>query len=321
MKRLFIGLAATISLLAAPALANDAVSLRLNWTMSGFHTPFYLGVKQGFFRDEGIDLTIGEGRGGPVVVQAIASGSDTIGMVDPSAVIAGAVRGIPVRTIMSLMNTSTYAVVARADAGIKLPKDLEGKVLAATAGDSLSLLWPAFVKANNLDQSKIRLAMVDPASKTVATIEGKTQALLGAVDAQQLQLSAKGINTVALKYADYGVPMVGLTLIATNETIQKKAEMLRRFVRATRKSYEAAMASPDAAVAAAAAAKPEADPAVLKAQLLIGLENLKSKNTQDKPIGWASDKDWETSLAFMKEYGNVSTEKPATDFYTNQFAE
>lgn len=321
MKKLIACVVGAVALMATPALANDQVSLRLNWTLSGFHAPFYLGVSRGYYRDEGIDLTIGEGRGGPVVVQAVASGSDTIGMVDASAVITGAVRGIPVRTVMSLMNTSTYAVVARADSGIATPKDLEGKSIAATAGDSLSLLWPAFAKANELDESKINLVMVDPAAKTVATMEGKTQALLGSVDAQRLQLAARGIDTVSLKYADFGVPMVGLTLIATDSTIAEKGDMLERFVRATRKAYEAAIGAPDEAVAAAVAAKPEADGAVLKAQLLAGLENLESANTRGKPIGVASDEDWKTSLTFMQDYAKLSTDKPAEAFYTNAFAD
>ena len=44
-------------MLAAPAWAEDAVSLRLNWYMGGVHAPFFLGKERGYYREAGIDLT------------------------------------------------------------------------------------------------------------------------------------------------------------------------------------------------------------------------------------------------------------------------
>ena len=50
-------------LAAAGASAQDKVTFRLNWIMYGFHTPFYLGLERGYYREEGIALEIGEGQG------------------------------------------------------------------------------------------------------------------------------------------------------------------------------------------------------------------------------------------------------------------
>ena len=62
--------------------AEDAVSLRLNWYLGGLHTPFYYGKEKGFYKAEGIDLTINEGRGSANTVQVVAAGSDTFGLAD-----------------------------------------------------------------------------------------------------------------------------------------------------------------------------------------------------------------------------------------------
>ena len=70
-----------------PAQQLEPVSLRLNWYIGGLHVPFYYGKERGFFRDEGIDLTINEGRGSANTVQVVAAGSDTFGMADSSGVI------------------------------------------------------------------------------------------------------------------------------------------------------------------------------------------------------------------------------------------
>jgi hypothetical protein len=113
----------------APTLAADKVSLRLNWLLSGVHSIFYLGVEKGFYKDAGIDLTIGEGQGSARTVQVVATGGDTFGLVDGGSVIAGASHGAPVKSVLSIMNTSPYGISFLADSGVKTIKDVEGKTL------------------------------------------------------------------------------------------------------------------------------------------------------------------------------------------------
>src|SRR6476659_11108556 len=128
---------AALAASATMATAQDAVSLRLNWYFGGLHVPFYYGKEKGFYKDEGIDLTINEGRGSANTVQVVAAGSDTFGLDDSSSVILTASKGADVKSVMSLLNTTGYSVVSLADAGIRTPKDLEGKKVAVTAGDPL----------------------------------------------------------------------------------------------------------------------------------------------------------------------------------------
>ena len=59
--------------MAAPASAEDDVSLLLNWYLGGLHSPFYLGLERGYYAEEGINLTINEGRGSGRAVQVIAA--------------------------------------------------------------------------------------------------------------------------------------------------------------------------------------------------------------------------------------------------------
>ena len=78
-RRIMLALAAALPLLASGAArAQDAVSLRLNWYLGGLHVPYYYGVEKGYFKAEGIDLTINEGRGSGNTVQVVAAGSDTV---------------------------------------------------------------------------------------------------------------------------------------------------------------------------------------------------------------------------------------------------
>src|SRR5215212_8537559 len=122
-KRLLITLVAAVdTTLAVTASAQDAVSLRLNWYLGGLHVPFYYGKERGFFKDESIDLTINEGRGSANTVQVVAAGSDTFGLADSSSVVLTASKGADVKSVMSLLNSTGFAVVSMASAGIRTPK-------------------------------------------------------------------------------------------------------------------------------------------------------------------------------------------------------
>src|SRR6187402_1321514 len=177
---------------AASASAQEAVSLRLNWYLGGLHVPYYYGKEMGFFKQEGIDLTINEGRGSGNTVQVVAAGSDTFGMADSSSLITTASKGADVKSVMSLLNSTGFSVVSLASAGIRKPKDLEGKSLAVSPGDPLGQLFRALAAANKLDINTIKFVQVDPAAKVVSVLEKKVDALLGGADDQFFLIKYKG---------------------------------------------------------------------------------------------------------------------------------
>lgn len=315
------GLAASMAIGLGSAAAADKASLRLNWQLLGFHAPFYYGVEKGFYRDEGIDLTINEGRGGAATAQALGANSDTFGIVDAGTLIVAASKGLPIKTVMSLMNSGIFAVVARKDANIQTAKDLEGKTISITAGDALTALFPAVVAANKLDVSKIKLVNVDAAAKVVAVLEKRADATLGSVDAQSFVMEAQGVPASVMSFDDLGVNLVGLTVVTNNQTAEKSPDLVKRFARATQKTFAEARKDPEGVVAAALKSKPVLDPKILRQQMDVSLSKMESPNTKGKPIGVGSEADWANTLSLLKTYQGVETDKPATAFFTNAFVQ
>ena len=311
--------AAALALLqSASALAADAVSFRLNWYLGGLHVPFYYGKEKGIYAAEGIDLTINEGRGSANTVQVVAAGSDTFGLADSSSVILTASKGAEVRSVMSLLNSTGFAVVSLAETGIRTPKDLEGKTFAVTPGDPLGQLFQALAAVNKLDMSKIKFVQVDPAAKVVAVLEKKTDALLGGADDQFFLIKQKGMQPAALRYADHGANIVGMTIVTKGDLIKSKPDLVRRFVRATAKSWEEAKKNPGAAVDAALKVKPDLNRQSTLDQLMVDIELLDSKNSKGR-IGWGAQADWDQTLNLLKQYRELKTDLPWTAFHTNEF--
>jgi NitT/TauT family transport system substrate-binding protein len=319
MRKLLLLMALAIPLGAAPVSAQDKASLRLNWYLGGLHAPFYLGVAKGFYAAEKIDLEIQEGRGSPNTVQIVAAGSATFGMADAGSLMLLASKGAEVQAVMSLLNTSGFGVISLAETGIKSPKDLEGKTLAITAGDALTQLFPAMAKANKLDMSKIKLLQVDPPTKVVVVLEKRAHALLGGIDDQYFLIEAKGQKPAALRFADHGANTVGITILAGTATIKGKADLVRRFVRASVKSWQEAVKDPDAAIAAARKTKPDLNAESTKKQLLADIALLESPGTKGKGIGYGAEAEWKATQDLLKEYRGLETTQPPSAFYTNEF--
>ena len=237
----------------------------------------------------------------------------------PSSVMRLVSKDAGIRTVMSLLNTSSFGVISLAETGIRTPKDLEGRKLAITAGDALTQLFPAFAGFNKLDTGKITLVQIDPAGKVVALLEKRVDAILGGLDDQFFLVKQKGFNPAGMGFAKNGINTVGLTILTQDATIAAKPDLVRRFVAATQKSWAAAKADPDAAIAALMKAKQGLEFDLQKNQLVADLPNLASTATEGKPIGWGALSDWEATEKLLKQYGNLETDKPATAFFTNDF--
>jgi len=310
-----IGLIGLMTLGATASHAADQASLRLNWVLIGQHPPYYLGVERGFYTDEGIDLTINEGRGSGAAVQLVAGGEDTFGIADTGAVIAGRAKGAPVTVIMSLFRTSNLGVTCRADANVQTLTDLYGKKVAVTAGDALHQMWPGLVSVNKLDESQISLVFMDPAAKPLSVLAGRTECLLGGVDDQAITIENQGTPVSIIRFADNGFNTLTLGAFTNQKVIDESPDLVNRFVRATVKSWQAAIADPAAAIAAAAKAKPGINEEILRAQFDASVLLLQRPDGSDAPFGLATAEDWAETLRILKTFRELVTDVADADHY------
>lgn len=304
--------------LGAQAQAQDNVSLRLNWYLGGLHVPFYYGVDRGFYKQEGINLTINEGRGSANTVQVVGAGTDTFGLADSSSIINLISKGGEIKSVMNILSSTGFSVVSAASAGIRTPKDIEGKTLAVSPGDPIRGLLEAVAAHNKVDISKVRFVQVDPAAKVVTVLEKRADGLLGGADDQFFLLKYRGVEPHALRFADHGANIVGMAIFAGNNTIKANPDLVRRFVRATKLAWDEAKKNPDAAVDVAMKVKPDLNRQSTKDQMLVDFELMDSVNVKGQ-TGLGHEKDWSQTIDLLKRYRGLETQLNWTAFHTNEF--
>ena len=213
--------------------AQEKITFRMNWYWGGIHAPFVLAKERGYFEKEGLNVEIAEGKGSATTVQLVGTKADTFGWADGSTIALNLAKGVPVKAVATILNVLPYAVVSLDEKNIRTAKDLEGKSLAITPGDGLTQTWPAVVAANKLDASKIKLVHVAPQAKIPAVTEKQVDALLGGADDQAISIEAKGMKTRALKFGDLGVPLIGFAILAHQDTIKDRPDLVRKVVAAS----------------------------------------------------------------------------------------
>lgn len=324
-RRTILGFAAALGasvLACSPALAQpkEKVTLMLNWYTTGLHAPFYLGKEKGYFEQEGIDLVIQEGRGSGPTVQAVAGKSVTLGFVDIGTMMKIVAKGAPVKAVAVALQKNPISVISLAEKNITKPQDIKGKIVATTAGDSPSQIWPLFLKKNNLSESDFRTVSGDAQTKVKAVLNGQADMLIGFSTDQNNELERltnKPVNTML--FADYGVGMASSSIIARNDLIKENPALLKRFLRAATKAFEETEKNPEAAVDAVLKAAPKAG---TKESLSKGLASsiaLFHADGEKGPPLKVSQKTMDETVQMMIASGGIpASAGNAAVYYTNE---
>ena len=230
----------------------------LNWYVYGEHAPFYYGKEKGIYAAEGIDLEIQEGRGSGSVTQVVAAKTVNFGYVDVPTMMRAAVKGAPVMSTGVLLQTIPMSAMGFADKNIKKPEDIKGKTVATTPGDSMSQIWPLFLKKTGLKESDFKTVSGDATTKLNAVINGQADLLLGYVMDQSMKIKdATGKDVYPIKFADYGDRLVCSGIIANTDYVKENADLVRRMMAASTKAVEAAVKDPKGAAQSILNANPK----------------------------------------------------------------
>src|SRR3546814_4889299 len=168
------------------------------------------------------------------ISQAVAAKTATFGYVDVPTMMRAAVKGAPVEAVGVALQTSPMSAMGFADKNIRKPEDIKGKTVATTPGDSMSQIRPLFLKQTGLKESDFKTVSGDGTTKLNAVINGLADLLLGYVMDQSMKIKdATGKNVYPIKFADYGIHLVSSGIIANQEIVKERTDMVRSFLAAS----------------------------------------------------------------------------------------
>ena len=308
------GLAIGVCMTASGA---TPVTFQLNWFAGGPNAGFASALAQGYYKDAGLDVTIVQGNGSGNTAQLVANGRAQLAYADAVAVTQLIAKGAPMKVVSTIYQSNPNEVSALKKTGMKSVKDLAGKKVGLPSGSSQTTMLPLFLKANGLKESDMTLLNMPPASMVPSLMQGQVDAILGSMDAYQIQLEAQGAELDNWRFADYGVPTVSTSIFVSDQYLKDNPDVVRKFIAASLKGWSFALDNPAQSVKDLKQVFPEMNEKQAASELAAITPLFCSGGA--KYIGRAEDSQWVKTQDLLSEVKLLPAGVDPKTYYTNDY--
>lgn len=308
--------------LMLPALAAHAAPEEVTYLLPAPATlpafaPWMLAQQNGYYADENIKVTFVAGKGGVDVAKQIGAGNAVIGGAIGDTPIVVRANGIPVRAVAVLGAGSLTQLAVHDNSSAKSVKDLKGKTLTVMAyTDTTYYALLGSLRKAGLGKSDVDVQAAGPSGVWQLFTANKSEGMAAVPD---WVISAEDAGAkVRLLPANEGFQSMAQSILASDETIKKNPELVRRLVRATLRGMQDIMKDPKAATAAYIKAVPSYQGKEASVERVLTMYRDRVYAGQ-KVLGQIDRSRLDAVQKFYVSEGIVSKATPLDELFTNQF--
>ena len=294
------------------------ISVALDWFPWAGQAGLWVAKEKGYFADEGLDVELNVPADPSTVLQTVGSGRDDFGMSYLPDVLLARAQDVPVVSIMALVQHPLYALITLQESNVEGPKDLVGKKFGHSGIAFNEILVDTMLKSQGKSLKDVE--MVNLGFDILPALIGKqVDAIVGYWTYETIAAENQGFPVNILRVEQHGVPDYYELAIVTNEKkIAENSDLVQRFVRATKKGYEDAIADPQAAVQLMKQVNPEMDLNIDSKGVELLVPVWKAENGV---FGWQEESTWIAFTKWTKDSGFLSKDVDARQAFDNSFVE
>jgi NitT/TauT family transport system substrate-binding protein len=247
-------LAGAALLLGSAVQAQTPVRFSLDWRWEGPAAPFAVAIDKGYFKAEGLDVTIDPAAGSREPISRVASGTYDAGFGDVNSLVRFRDEnpGTDIKAVMMIYDRPPFAIIGRRSRGItKDVASLQGKKFGAPAADGAYAQWPIFKALNKIDDSTMKFENVGFPVREPMLAQGEVDAVFGFSISSYINLKSRGVpadDIVVLLMSDYGMDLYGNAIIVSDKFAKENPEAVKGFLRAIVKGVQDTVKEPGNAV-------------------------------------------------------------------------
>ena len=281
--------------------------------------PWMLAQQRGYFAQEGLKVNFVTAKGGVDCAVQVGAGNAPIGGAIGDTPIIARAQGVPVKAVALLGGRALAHLAVHDGKGINTPKDLKGRTVSVMAyQDTTYYVLLGMLAAAGLGKNDVDAQAAGPAGVWQLFAAGKTDAM-SAVPEWIANARAAGAK-VKIYESDQSFNSMAQVVIASEDTIRKRPDLVRKVVRATLKGVRDIMTNPKGAVADYIAAVPQHKGKEAYVEEVFGLYNTLVYPGQ-KTLGIIDPARMAALQKFYVQQGIVQKETPIGDLYTNEFVQ
>ncbi len=221
------------------------VTLAMDWTPNTNHTGIYVAQAKGWYKEQGIDLQLLPYSMNASSDSLVIAKKADVGIGFSEGIVADAGLGTPVVSIGSIISRNTSVIIARQDAGISSPKNLDGKIYGGYGAPYEQPVLGQVIKHDG-GRGEFRNVTID--TDPITALETKKVDFVWVYEGWEgIQATQRGLDVIKFTLPKHGIPDYATPNIITSpDTIKDKSQLLQKFMTATAKGYEFAGKNPDA---------------------------------------------------------------------------
>jgi NitT/TauT family transport system substrate-binding protein len=250
MKKYLV--ATALATLAAPAFAQDAVTLQLKWVTQAQFAGYYVALDQGFYTEENLDVTILPGGPDIAPPQVIAGGGADVIVEWMPAALAAREGGLPLVNIAQPFAASGMMLTCWADTGIAAPADLANRTLGVWffGNEYPFLSWMSTLGISTDGKSETGVEVLKQGFNVDPLLQRQADCISTMTYNEYWQVIDAGVTPeelVTFKYEDQGVATLedGLYVLEENLSDPAFVDKMARFVRASMRGWKWAEENPE----------------------------------------------------------------------------
>ncbi|SFQ95208.1 ABC transporter substrate-binding protein [Desulfoscipio geothermicus] len=292
------------------------VTVMLDWVPNTNHTGLYVALEKGWYKDEGLQVEIVEPTQGGTT-QLVATGQAQFGVGYQEDVTQARAGDVPVVSIAAVIQHNTSGFASKKEAGITRPRDMEGKRYGGWGSPTEEAVLKAVVENDGGDFNKVEILNIGTSDFFTAIERDVDFAWIyygwTGIEAEQRGLD---LNYIELRELDRALDYYTPVLITGEKLIKENPELVQKFMRATTRGYEFAIAHPDEAARILLKHAPE-----LNEELVLASQRYLSPRYRDDADRWGEQKAevWERYARWMYDHKLLPGMIEADKAFTNQF--
>lgn len=281
--------------------------------------PWMVAQARGYYEAEGLEVEFQAAKGGVDVAKQVGAGNAAIGGAIGDTPIIVRSNGIPVKAVAVLGGRSLTQIVVREDSGIGSPKDLEGKTVTTMSyQDTTFYALLGALASFGLDKNDLDVQAAGPAGVWKLFAAGEAAAMAAVPDWIGL-VQAEGVGVRIMPVEDYFQSMAQ-AILASDETIEKRPDLIAKLVRATLRGMKDIMDDPAGAAVDYVKAVPQHAGKEKAMEAVFRLYNQYVYPGQ-KTLGAMDPERLAAVQDFYIDQEIVRERTPLEDLYTNRFVE
>ncbi len=295
---------------AAQAQQQD-VKFVLDFISLGRHAPWYVALGKGYFKEEGLNVTILPSKGTADAIRSVATGASELGFIDVPSLVAAGSAGSAVKIVAVNYQRPPYGVFSlNPGANIDSARKLANLELGSSSASFVPKIWAAVMNLNGVDSGTMKVVNIDAAARVPMLAARKVPAIDQFIMSEPaIRRAVADAKPVALFAGDLGLDIYANSIGVNEDFLKKDPDAVKKFVRAALRGWRDTFADPQEAAKIELQYVKALDPQIIVEEIDILRRVAITAEVRDHGFGYVTAERMKNSVDFINRNVEVHGEK------------